>query len=509
MQEKLPHTIERPPIVVIMGHIDHGKSTLLDYIRRSNVVASEAGGITQHMSAYEVVHAPTPAGAGSGSRPQASGKKITFLDTPGHAAFSSMRSRGATVADIAILVVSAEDGVKLQTLEALTAIEEAKLPYIVAITKIDKENANIERVKQDLATHNIFLEGYGGSVPCVPVSGKTGAGISELLDMLLLVAELGEYTADTARSACGSVIETSRDSRRGTSATLVIQDGTLHRGDLVLLDGCITPVRLLEDYAGASIAEATVSAPVRIVGCTSEPAVGSQFQAFATRKLAEAALEQIATTTAVASERRLIRTVEIPIILKSDVAGTLEAIQTELAKLATEEVGIHVVQSGVGPISETDVKVASGTLTPPLIIGFHVKPEKSAQAYALQMGLTIHSFDVIYDIIKLLEAEIELRRPRVQTEEVLGRVKILKVFNRAKDKQVVGGTVFEGKMTDQGQVKLMRHEHEIGRGRIVELQAHKLKVKEVESGNQCGVLVDAKMTIAPGDILEAFILVTK
>ena len=489
--------ISRPPVIVIMGHIDHGKSTLLDYIRKTNVVASEAGGITQHISAYEVLH----------ELPSGEKKKITFLDTPGHAAFQSMRARGAVIADVAVLVVSAEDGVKPQTLEALAAITAAKLPYIIAITKTDKANANVDRVRQDLATHNIFVEGYGGTVPCVPISAKTGAGVDELLDIVLLSADLGEHTANPLLPAEGVVIEATVDPRRGASATLLIRNGTMKKGDVLVSEGALSPIRSIEDHTGKGISEATVSAPVRVLGCSFSLTVGARFATYHTKKDAEqAAVREQKRAAESAPDRREIKSAEVPLLLRADVAGSMEALLHELMKCATSEVGIHVIQSGVGPISETDVKLAAGSNNP-LLIGFHVKAERGAQTYAEQLNIKILTFDVIYDIVKAVTEEVERRRPRVISEQSLGTLKIIKVFNRAKDKQVVGGAVLDGKLSDAGQVKIMRHEKEIGRGKIVELQAHKLKVKEVEAPNQCGVLIDAKMTIAPGDTLTAFTLI--
>lgn len=487
--------IERPPVIVIMGHIDHGKSTLLDYIRKSNIVAGEAGGITQHTGSYEVIH----------EAPKGEKKKITFIDTPGHAAFSEMRIRGAVAADIAILIVSAEEGVKAQTLEALKAITEAKIPYIVAVTKIDKPNANSDRVRQDLATNNVYVEGYGGQIPCVAISSKTGEGIPELLDMILLVAELGEYKANTASCATGVVLESSLDAKRGASATLLIRDGTLHQGDFLVIGNEATPVRSLEDFDGRRIESATVCAPVRIMGFKGPPKAGAIFTACLNKKLAEEFAEsqvklaaRVKLTTGTSES-----VITLPIILKADFLGTLEAIEGELQKLSTEAVAVKLVHTGIGNISEADMKVA-GSSEKPLIIGFNVKVDNSAQNVADKINIQPQIFSVIYEITDMVKAEIEKLTPKVTVETVVGKVKILKTFGRTKDKQIVGGAVTEGVIMDGKEVKVIRQSNEVARGLIAGLQQQKIKVKEVPADTQFGAMVECKLEIAPGDYLEVF-----
>src|SRR3989344_1393800 len=351
-------TVIRPPIIVVMGHIDHGKSTLLDYIRKTNVVADEAGGITQHLSAYEVLH----------KNERGEDRKITFLDTPGHEAFQKMRLRGAEVADIAILIVSAEEGVKAQTLEAYASIKEAGLPLVVAINKIDRPNANIERTKQSLAENEIYLEGLGGDIPWVPVSAKVGTGIPELLDIMLLVADMQELTADPEKLAEGIVIETQRDPRKGISATLIITNGTLRSGIFLTSGNALSPVRIFEDFLGNPIKEARFSTPVRIVGWSDLPEIGGTFSSFETKKEAEQALTQ-KEITAEKKEKVVEENTEeekehvtIPVILRADAAGSLDAIEHELKKLESETVTIRIVSKGVGAVSEGDVKAASGVV---------------------------------------------------------------------------------------------------------------------------------------------------
>lgn len=503
---------ERPPIITIMGHIDHGKSTLLDYIRKSNVVEKEAGGITQHLSAYEVHH-KTKTGAM---------KTITFLDTPGHEAFSNMRSRGASAADIAVLVVSAEDGVKQQTLDALRAIKEAKIPFIVAINKIDKPNANIERTKQDLGEHEIYIEGYGGDVPCVPISAKTGIGVPELLDMMLLVAEVAELTGDASRLGCGVVIESSIDPKRGIGATLIIKDGSLNKGSYLVAEDAITPVRIMENFLGEKIDAASFSSPIRITGWQKIPSVGALFKNYGTKKEAEAAVEVFSTETrlkkkpaAPTTERKPEEsddeetlTATIPLIIKTDVVGTLEAIEKELLKLETEKVKIKLVAKGVGTISENDIKTVAGAQEP-IIIGFHTKVDGNVPELAERYGVIIKIFDVIYKITEWVQEEIARRTPKIEMEETLGEAQILKTFSKDKNKQVVGGRVSKGILAVKANVKIMRREHEVGRGKIIELQQQKLKTNEVLEGGEFGAMIESKIEIARGDVLQSFILVHK
>lgn len=502
--------VPRPPIVVIMGHIDHGKSSLLDYIRKSNVVAGEAGGITQHLSAYEVEHQVE-------RKPKdlIASNRITFLDTPGHEAFSKMRARGAGVADIAVLVVSAEDGVKEQTKEALKSIKEAGIPYIVAINKIDKPNANIERTKQNLAENEIYLEGFGGDVPFVPISAKLGTGVPELLDMMLLVAEMENLTGDMSLPAEGVVVESNIDTKRGTSATLIITNGTLKKGMFILAEESMSPVRAIENFLGKQVSEATFSSPIQITGFDSVPSVGSTFRAYTNKKDAERVQLELREAKSKEPVKALIRTIPlaedalvVPIVLKSDVAGTLEAIEKELSKIERERVVIKIIAKGVGTIGENDAKLAAGS-TNAIILGFHTKVERGAEDIAERFGITIKTFDIIYKLSEWLNEELDNRTPKIMGEEVVGTAKILKTFSATKHKQVIGGKVTSGALEVGAQVKIMRREVEIGRGKIEGLQAQKLAAKKVEEGNECGMMIDAKIEIAGGDILEAFVMNAK
>lgn len=491
--------VARPPIVAVMGHIDHGKSTLLDYIRKTNVAEGEVGGITQRLSAYEVVHTGE-AGAE---------RSITFLDTPGHEAFAAMRERGAGAADVAILVVAADDGVKPQTLEAHKTITESGMPFIVAFTKTDKPNADIERAKQSVLEAGIYLEQLGGDVPWVPISSTTGDGIDELLDMILLVADLAEPTCTPANSATGVVIEANRDPKKGIAATLIVQDGTLASGSFVIAGSAFAPVRIMENHVGKQIREATCSMPVQIIGFSELPEAGTPFAVVSSKKEAErmvaehneAPNEPDARVEPASDEKE-----EFPIILKADVAGTIDAIEYEVDKIEHPDVDIRIIDTGVGTVSESDVKRASAA-EHSIIIAFNVGVDASAQNMAERLDITIVSFDIIYKLTEWLAEELARRAPSKDVEDVTGRAKVLKTFSHTKDKQVVGGTVTEGALAVGAQVRIMRRDLEIGRGVIRNLQQQKVAVSEVQEGSEFGIEVAARVEIAPGDVLEAFTVV--
>lgn len=500
MTNKIPQLVERPPIIVIMGHIDHGKSKLLDYIRKTNVVDNEAGGITQHTSAYEVSHKNT----------KGAEKRITFLDTPGHEAFHGMRARGARVADIAVLVVSAEEGVKVQTIEAYKSIMDAKIPYIVAINKIDKPGANIDRTKQTLAEAGIYVEGYGGDIPSVAISAKVGTGVAELLDMMLLVAEIAELKGDQERPAEGVIIESRMDPKRGITATLVLTDGTLLRGMFALAEDALVPVRMLENFMGKTVESATFSSPIRLTGWSTIPEVGAIVRSYTNKKDAETALLNGATRHAKTKTEDLAPegVVIMPIILKTDVSGTLEAIEEELAKLVHERIRIKIIQRGVGVISESDIKVALGA-TEPLVVGFHTKTDALAADLASRNNIMIRDFDIIYKLTEWLSEEMLRRAPHVEVALESGELRVIRFFSKQKERQVVGGRVTKGKITSGAKFKLMRRDVLIGEGRILELQAQKIKVPEVSDGTECGLQVESRITIAERDVLIPYVMVSK
>lgn len=489
----------RPPIVVVVGHIDHGKSTLLDFIRQTKVVEGEAGGITQHLGAYEVKR-KTSAGE----------KTITFLDTPGHESFSAIRERGAVIADLAILVVSAEEGVKAQTLEALNAITAANKPYVVAINKIDRPNANAERTKQSLAENNILVESYGGQIPSVNISAKTGEGVDELLDLVLLQAEMESLTGDKNAPGSGFVLEANRDPRVGVTATLVIKNGEIKTGEWIVIGGEAAKIKKLENYRGETIKTASFSSPVRLFGLAEVPAVGLSFQTFTDKKKAEVAAQESATQksestqTKFGSDERFL----LPVILKADVVGSLEALKKELKKIETAEAGFNILAESLGAVSENDVKLANGS-SQSLILGFNVKVERAAIDLAERLGVIIETNNIIYKLSEWLIETLEKLRPKATVEKAVGEAKVLKLFSKTKDKQVLGGQVITGTMNRGREVKILRRGTEIGRGKITDLEQGKQKSGSVEEGQQFGAVVDAKLTIAVGDVLQTFELASE
>jgi len=486
----------RPPVVVVMGHVDHGKSTLLDYIRKSNVVEGEAGGITQHISAYEVIR----------KNEKGENRLLTFLDTPGHEAFSKMRTRGAQAADIAVLVVSAEDGVKAQTLEAYNTIIENKIPYIVAINKIDKPNANIEKTKMDLSEKGIYLEGMGGDIPFVLISAKAGTGVEELLDMIILVADLEEFKGDISKNASGIIIEAKRDPQRGIGAVCIIKNGTLKSGMFVASGEAIVTTRIMENFLGKPIKEATFSSPIRLAGFLSMPEVGDTFQSFKTKKEAENYVYELKDenlNNKIQNNQTVFVGKIIPIIIKTDVSGSIEAIEKEIKKLSSDEISFKIIGSGVGAINESDLKMGSVNKES-VIVGFNTKIDSGARDLNESLKVNIETFDIIYKLTDWLKELIEARRPRQETVEVIGSVKILKIFGATRGKQIVGGKVTSGKITGGSNIRIIRRDFEIGTGKIAELQANKFKTKEVLEGSDCGIQIETKTDIATGDVLEAF-----
>jgi translation initiation factor IF-2 len=497
-------TIEtkRPPVVAIMGHIDHGKSTLLDYIRKTNLVEKEASGITQRIGAYEVLQKTKD------GREQ----KITFLDTPGHEAFNAIRRRGANAADIAILVVSAEDGVKPQTIEALKSIKESGLPFIVAVTKIDKPEANVERAKQSLAENEIYLEGCGGDIPFMPVSGKTGEGVSELLDLIVLMGELKEIAGNPAANGSGIVIEADLDRAKGIAATVIVKNGTLKRGRTALAEDALSPVRIIENFAGKKIDSATMSEPVRIIGWSKMPRVGANFETYDDKREAEikaAGFSEIKLKKPKLESKTAGGDCPvIPVVIKADVLGTIEAIEHELEKIKNERVLIQIIQTGVGDIGETDVKNTAGKKGS-VIVGFNVRVDSRAKTIAERSGATVITFDIIYKLTEWFEKLVAERTPKLMVEETKCQAKIIKTFSKEKDKQVVGGRVLEGVLSLGDEVNIKRRDTEIGKGRVKELQKLKLKVSEVQKDNEFGVLIQSPVPIAAGDIIQSFTMIEK
>jgi len=490
---------KRAPVVAIMGHVDHGKSTLLDFIRKTNVVDGEAGGITQHLSAYEVHHKDE----------EDTERTITFLDTPGHEAFTKMRIRGAQVADIAILVVSAEDGVKQQTIEAYETIKASNIPFIVAVNKIDKPGANIDQTKINLSEHEIYVEGYGGSIPFVPISAKQGTNIEELLTTILLVADLEEFHGNPNKPAEGIVIESHTDPKSGISATLIIKDGFVKKGQFIVAGNAVCPTRMLSDFTGKSINYAQFSSPIVVTGWSSLPPVGAIFKTFENKKEAEKTFGGLKETESdlmkTLSEITTFETKLIPIIIKTDVLGTFEAIDKQISKLQRPEVACKLISRGVGNISEVDINFAQADKDV-LIIGFNVGFDKNATELNMQVDATIKTFTIIYKLTEWLQEEMEKRRPRKLTPIVHGALKVLKIFSKTKDKQVMGGEMIEGSLLLNITARIMRKDTEIGTGIIKNLQQNKIEVKEIKEG-QCGLMIESKIEVAVGDVLEVFTMI--
>lgn len=484
----------RHPIVVIMGHIDHGKSTLLDYIRKSNVVATEAGGITQHLSAYLVEH----------TTKEGEKKRITFLDTPGHEAFQQMRFRGADVADVAVLIVSAEDGVMPQTLEALECITKAGIPYVVAINKIDKPNANLVRTQSSLIEHGIYIEGMGGDISWVGISAKQGTGIDELLDLVLLTAELAELTTDTSLPATGKVIEGKLDTKRGNTATLMVKDGTLESGMFVVSGKCFAPVRIMEDWSGKTIKVAHASEPVGIVGWSSVPTVGAPFTTVSSKKEAEERVRACEDEMKGESTHNP-DLPTIPLLIKTDVLGTIDAIKHEITKQTSDRINVRIIDAGVGNITASDVQNVSATKDA-IIVGFNVKVERPATDLAERLGVEIETFDIIYKLGEWLEGALLKRTPKKEEERVTGKVKVLKHFSSQKHLHVLGGRLEEGEITVGQHVRILRRDIELGRGVMKNLQQQKSNTSHVTEG-EFGMELDTKVEVAPGDYLEPYNIV--
>ncbi|MDO8552546.1 MAG: translation initiation factor IF-2 [bacterium] len=500
MPKPSSHVTERPPIVAVMGHVDHGKSTLLDFIRKTNVAAGEAGGITQHVAAYEVLH---------------KGKKITFIDTPGHAAFQAIRARGANVADIAILVVAADDGVKAQTLEALESIRAAKTPFIVAINKIDKPNASIEKTQASLMENAVYLEKLGGDVPWAAISAKSGTGVEELLDLILVVAEVEGLKGDASIPALGWVIEAHRDKKRGIAATLIITNGTLSSGMSVRAGRAIAPVRILENFAGKTIKQAGLSSPVSITGFDELPIAGEPFQAYKSRRDAESArsadqTSEKITRPAGAASDEIDGVFRIPIVVRADTTGSLEAIEHEMRRIGDEHSQVRIVLSGIGDISENDIKAAASSFgEQTVVVGFNVNVDAVALERARQHGIRIEKFDIIYKLVETLEKILKESAPKRSVEEITGSAKVIRQFSTQRNLHVVGGAVNEGYLERNSSVRVTRRGTVIGVGKIKNIQSHKENVNRVETGGEFGAQIEAVFEIAQGDTLQGFTTVLK
>ncbi len=493
---------ERHPVVTVLGHVDHGKTSLLDAIRQANVTAGEAGGITQHIGAYTV---------------DVSGKNIVFLDTPGHEAFTAMRARGAQVTDIAILVVAADDGVKPQTVEAINHVRAAEVPIIVAINKTDKANANPERVKQQLSEHGLVPEEWGGDTIAVQVSAKQREGLQELLEMVLLVAEMSELQADPGRTARGTVIEAHLDRGRGPVATVLIQDGTLKVGNTLICGTTTGKVRAMLNQKGKRLTTAGPATPVELLGLNEVPLAGDRFQAVADDRLARQVAErrsQKIKAAAQSSQRVTLDDLfkqiqegevrELNLVLKGDVQGSVEALEEAILKLSLKEVKVKIIHAAVGAISESDVMLASASNA--IVIGFNVRPDSNARRLAEQDRVDLRLYRVIYEALEDIELAVQGLLKPVYREEIQGQVEIRQVFSASRLGKIAGCYVTEGLITRNSLVRLIRDGIVLHEGKLASLKRFKDDVREVNSGYECGILIEGYNDIAEGDLIEAYVM---
>ena len=497
--------VSRPPVVCVMGHVDHGKTSLLDAIRKTNVTRGEAGGITQHIGAYVV---------------DINGQKITFLDTPGHEAFTAMRMRGANSTDIAVLVVAADDGVMPQTVEAISHAKAAGVEIIVAINKIDKPSANIERVKQELSEYELIPEDWGGTTPFVPVSAKTGEGIDDLLEMILLTAEVSELKANPNRAARGLVIEAQLDKGKGPVATILVQKGTLHVGDFIAAGACNGKVRAMMDDKGRRVKQAGPSTPVEILGLGDVPNAGEVLMSFENDKEAK----NFAAAFVSENKNRLLEETkgklsldnlfdqiqasdlkELPIIVKADVQGSVEAVKQSLVKLSNDEVVVRVIHGGVGAVNESDVSLAATSNA--IIIGFNVRPDTTAKQLAEQEGVDLRLYRVIYQAIEDVEAAMKGMLDPVFEEKVIGHAEVRQLFKASGIGTIAGSYVLDGTFQRGCKVRITRDEEQIYEGELASLKRFKDDVKEVRAGYECGLVFQDFNDVKEEDKVEAYIMV--
>ena len=493
--------VERAPVVVVMGHVDHGKTSILDAIRNANVTAGEAGGITQHIGAYRV---------------HIDGKPITFLDTPGHEAFTTMRARGAQVTDIAILVVAADDGIMPQTIEAIHHAKAAGVSVIVAINKMDKFEANPEQVKQQLTEHELIPEEWGGDTPCIPVSAKTRQGLDDLLEMVALVAEMKELKANPDRAARGTVIEARLDKGRGPVATVLVQNGTLHKGDTIIAGTCVGRVRVMTNDKGERVTEAGPSVPVEITGLDEVPTGGDIFDAVSDERLARTLVDQRKTAkkeeqfnaqTKVTldnlfDQMKLGEVKELQVIIKADVQGSVEAVKQSLEKLSNEEVRVNVIHGAVGAINESDIMLAEASNA--IIVGFNVRPDAVANDSAERAGIDMRLYSVIYDCINEIEAAMKGMLAPKTREVILGMAECRNVIKIKSVGTIAGSYVKSGKIQRNGSVRVIRDGIVIAEDSIASLQRFKDAVKEVNEGYECGIGLDKFNDLKEGDMFEVY-----
>ena len=502
-QDTADELVTRPPVVVVMGHVDHGKTSLLDYIRHAKVAAGEAGGITQHIGAYTV---------------EINGQPITFLDTPGHAAFTEMRARGAMCTDIAILVVAADDGIMPQTIEAINHAKAAKIPIIVAVNKMDKHGANPDRILTQLTEHGLTPAEWGGETEVCKISAKTGMGIDELLETVILTAEMEELKANPNRAGKGCVLEARLDKNRGPIATLLVQNGTLRQSDLIIAGTAVGRVRVMTDDKGRAIQSAGPSIPVEITGLAETPTPGDEFDAVADERMARQLVEQRKQAEKDAAAKQASKVTldnlfakmqegemkELNLIVKADVQGSAEAVRASLEKLSNEEVRVRVIHAGVGAINESDILLASTANA--IVVGFNVRPDAAAQASAQRANVDIRMYRVIYDAIDEIEAAMKGMLAPKYREAVIGHAEVRQTYKVSAIGTIAGCYVKDGKVTRDSKVRVLRDNIVIYEGEIGSLQRFKDSVKEVAQNYECGMSIDKFNDIKEGDIFECYVM---
>lgn len=494
--------VSRPPIVTIMGHVDHGKTTLLDYIRNSHVVDGEFGGITQHIGAYQI---------------NTNGNKITFIDTPGHAAFTEMRARGASVTDIVIIIVAADDGVMPQTKEAVEHALSAKVPIVVAVNKMDKDNANPDRIMTEMAELNITPEAWGGNIPFINISAKTGMGVDKLLETILAISEMAELKANPSRYAVGSVIESRQDKNIGGIASLLITNGTLRLGDPIVVGTTFGKVRTMKNDLGESITTAAPGTPVEITGLNENPSAGDKFMAFETEHEAKEIAEKRAVSAKENKYKKDIISLddlfskinegqkEINVVLKADVRGSEEAVKNSLLKIDVEGVKVNVIRSGIGTITESDVVLANASNA--IIIGFNVSPSNNTKEIAKEYNVDIRLYTIIYKCIEEIELAMKGMLDPEYEEKVLGSAEIRKIFKFSKVGNIAGSYILDGIVKNNAEARLIRDGVIIYTGKIASIQREKDSVKEVKKGFECGITLENFADIRIGDVIECFQMV--
>lgn len=478
----------RSPIVTILGHVDHGKTTLLDTIRKTSVAAKEAGGITQHISAYQV---------------KKKGKWITFVDTPGHEAFSAMRERGVSIADVVVLVVAADDGVRPQTKEVISYLKEKKMPVIVAINKVDKPDSNIAKVKQELSDNGIVIEEWGGDVICAEISAKKGIGIDKLLDDILLIAEVEDFKADFKRDSLAIILEAHLDSKKGPVATALVKTGILKVGQDILAGSSTGRVRKMEDFAGRNVNIAEPSTPVTIMGFGSVPKVNDVLQVISKKSFSQIKSQVNGSKSFKSkneSENENIK--KLKVVIKSDVQGSLEAIEQIISTIKSEEVSIQYIATGVGNITESDVKIAESAGA--TIFGFNVVITPVAKRLSEGANISIKTYNIIYELVEEVKKMMSALLPVEEIRTDLGILKVLAVFKTGKRDMIVGGRVSEGKIIKGENIDVKRDSEVIGRGKVSNLQQNKVNTQEVNQGNECGVTFEGNVKIKEGDNLVCF-----